>query len=392
MKIGMMGGTFDPIHNGHLHLAQTALTQFDLDQIWFMPNGMPPHKKQSSIESDIHERIAMTQIAIKANKQFYLQEYEAKREKVSYSYKTMEHFRKMYPDDEFYFIIGADSLFSIETWKHPERLFKACIILAACRDEAATKESLNGQIQMLKGKYGAHIKFLAMPLEHVSSHEIRKLIESGEPVSEYIPAEVEAYIRKEGLYGSEIEKISKKLMKELDEDRYRHTQGVMYTSAALAMRYGADLKKALLAGLLHDCAKCIPGHTKIKMCEKYNLEISEIERKNPSLLHAKLGAYLAKDKYDIEDEEILMAIRSHTTGRPGMSLLEKIVYIADYMEPGRKDLPNMMDVRHLAFEDIDKCLYRILRDSLVYLKAQDMPIDQTTEETYQYYNELYSKH
>ena len=132
----------------------------------------------------------------------YLQEYEAKREKVSYSYKTMEHFRKMYPDDEFYFIIGADSLFSIETWKHPERLFKACIILAACRDEAATKESLNGQIQMLKGKYGAHIKFLAMPLEHVSSHEIRKLIESGEPVSEYIPAEVEAYIRKEGLYGS----------------------------------------------------------------------------------------------------------------------------------------------------------------------------------------------
>ena len=177
----------------------------------------------------------------------------------------------------------------------------------------------------------------------------------------------------------EIEKISKKLMKELDEDRYRHTQGVMYTSAALAMRYGADLKKALLAGLLHDCAKCIPGHTKIK-------------RKNPSLLHAKLGAYLAKDKYDIEDEEILMAIRSHTTGRPEMSLLEKIVYIADYMEPGRKELPNMMDVRHLAFEDIDKCLYRILRDSLVYLKAQDMPIDQTTEKTYQYYNELYSKH
>ena len=119
MKIGIMGGTFDPIHNGHLHLAQTALTQFDLDQIWFMPNGMPPHKKQSSIESDIHERIAMTQIAIKANKQFYLQEYEANREKISYSYKTMEHFRKMYPCDEFYFIIGADSLFSIETWKHP---------------------------------------------------------------------------------------------------------------------------------------------------------------------------------------------------------------------------------------------------------------------------------
>lgn len=190
----------------------------------------------------------------------------------------------------------------------------------------------------------------------------------------------------------DLKDIKKKVKKSMDKQRYDHTKGVMYTAGCLAMANEYPIDKAMLAGLLHDCAKCIPGHTKIKMCEKYNLEISEIERKNPSLLHAKLGAYLAKDKYDIEDEEILMAIRSHTTGRPGMSLLEKIVYIADYMEPGRKELPNMMDVRHLAFEDIDKCLYRILRDSLVYLKAQDMPIDQTTEETYQYYNELYSKH
>lgn len=190
----------------------------------------------------------------------------------------------------------------------------------------------------------------------------------------------------------DLKDIKKKVKKSMDKQRYDHTKGVMYTAGCLAMANEYPIDKAMLAGLLHDCAKCIPEHTKIKMCEKYNLEISEIERKNPSLLHAKLGAYLAKDKYDIEDEEILMAIRSHTTGRPGMSLLEKIVYIADYMEPGRKELPNMMDVRHLAFEDIDKCLYRILRDSLVYLKAQDMPIDQTTEETYQYYNELYSKH
>lgn len=190
----------------------------------------------------------------------------------------------------------------------------------------------------------------------------------------------------------DLKDIKKKVKKSMDKQRYDHTKGVMYTAGCLAMANEYPIDKAMLAGLLHDCAKCIPGHTKIKMCEKYNLEISEIERKNPSLLHAKLGAYLAKDKYDIEDEEILMAIRSHTTGRPGMSLLEKIVYIADYMEPGRKELPNMMDVRYLAFEDIDKCLYRILRDSLVYLKAQDMPIDQTTEETYQYYNELYSKH
>ena len=189
----------------------------------------------------------------------------------------------------------------------------------------------------------------------------------------------------------EIEKISKKLKKELDEDRYRHTQGVMYTSAALAMCYDADMRKALLAGLLHDCAKCIPGNKKIEMCEKYNLDITGIERKNPSLLHAKLGAYLAKDKYDIDDEEILIAIQSHTTGRPDMNLLEKIIYIADYIEPGRRELPNMAEVRHLAFENIDECLYRILRDSLVYLRNQNMPIDQTTEDTYKFYSKTLGK-
>ena len=202
MKIGIMGGTFDPIHNGHLHLAQAALEQFVLDQIWFMPNGVPPHKKRSSIESDIQQRIEMTRIAIEFNEQFRLQEYEAKREKISYSYETMEHFKKMYPEDCFYFIIGADSLFAIETWRYPERLFKTCTILAACRDEVTTSEEIKGQIELLKSKYGAQIEFLAMPLEDVSSHEIRAFIEAGEPVSEYIPAEVESYIRKEGLYGS----------------------------------------------------------------------------------------------------------------------------------------------------------------------------------------------
>ena len=144
----------------------------------------------------------MVKLAIADTPCFLYSDFELKRKGDTYTAQTLSLLHRERPEDEFYFIIGADSIFSIETWKHPERLFKACIILAACRDKAATKESLNGQIQMLKGKYGAYIKFLAMPLEHVSSHEIRKLIESGEPVSEYIPAEVEAYIRKEGLYGS----------------------------------------------------------------------------------------------------------------------------------------------------------------------------------------------
>lgn len=189
----------------------------------------------------------------------------------------------------------------------------------------------------------------------------------------------------------QITKIRRKLIAELDKERYEHTLGVMYTAASMAMCHGADVEQALLAGLLHDCAKCIPGENKIKMCEKYHLNVSEVERENPSLLHAKLGAFLAAKKYHIEDKEIINAIASHTTGHPHMTLQEKIIYIADYIEPGRPELANMEEVRHLAFRNIDECLYRILEDSLEYLNRLSKPIDPMTEKTYNYYKAVLMK-
>lgn len=185
-----------------------------------------------------------------------------------------------------------------------------------------------------------------------------------------------------------INDIRLQVMKEIDDARYQHTLGVMYTAASMAMRYGEDVEKAMIAGLLHDCAKCIPGGTKILLCKKFCIEVTDYEHRNPGLLHAKLGAFIAEKNYNILDEDILKAIKSHTTGRPGMSLLEKIIYIADYMEPGRKELPNMAEVRKLAFEDIDKCLYRILEDSLSYLKSREFAIDPMTEATYNYYKAI----
>lgn len=188
-----------------------------------------------------------------------------------------------------------------------------------------------------------------------------------------------------------IDKMKKKVQNHLDKVRYEHTLGVMYTAGALAMRYQVDLEKALVAGLLHDCAKCLSTEKKLKLCEKYHLTVSESERKNPGLLHAKLGAYIAEKKYDIEDKEIVDAIAYHTTGRPGMTLLGKIVYIADYIEPNRNEAPNLDEVRRLAFVDIDECLYVVLKDSLAYLKTRNEVIDPMTEETYLYYKEVLEK-
>ncbi len=180
--------------------------------------------------------------------------------------------------------------------------------------------------------------------------------------------------------------IEKQLKKELDKERFTHTMGVMYTAAALAMAHGADMDQALYAGLLHDCAKCIPNEEKLSLCEKYQISISDAERKSPSLLHAKLGAYFAKSIYGIEDEVILHAIKVHTTGEPGMNLLDKIIYIADYIEPNRDQAPNLTAIRKLAFHDLDKTMEKILSDTLQYLTEKGGEIDPLTNETYQYFH------
>ncbi len=181
------------------------------------------------------------------------------------------------------------------------------------------------------------------------------------------------------------QEIKESIRAEMPVKRYEHTLGVEYTAACLAMRYGTDVEQARLAGLLHDCAKYIPASEKIRICEEQHLGVSAYERKNPELLHAKLGAYLAEMRYNIHDQEILSSIVWHTTGRPGMSLLEKIIFIADYMEPNRNHAPNLGEVRKIAFEDLDICLRKILEDMVIYLESSGFVTDPMTRETLEFY-------
>lgn len=180
--------------------------------------------------------------------------------------------------------------------------------------------------------------------------------------------------------------IKKDLRKLLSKGRYEHTLGVEYTACCLAMRYGADLEQADLAGLLHDCAKYLSSDNKLLYSKLYNISVSEYERKNPELLHAKLGAYIAYDKYGVRDKEILSAIAWHTTGKPNMSLLEKIVFIADYIEPNRYKAEHLDMVRELAFQDIDQCLKQILTDTVFYLAAKNFITDPMTQKAWEYYS------
>lgn len=179
-------------------------------------------------------------------------------------------------------------------------------------------------------------------------------------------------------------KLRKKMEMVQDAKRFAHTLGVEFTAAALAMRYQADVTDAQIAGLLHDCAKCLTDEKRVSICEKHQIPMTDIERRNPFLLHAKVGEYLAKEKYGITNPDILNAIRFHTTGRENMSLLERIVFVADYIEPGRRQAPNLAEIRQLAFTDLDAAMLKILEDTLSYLKATGGELDPMTEITYEY--------
>ena len=189
--------------------------------------------------------------------------------------------------------------------------------------------------------------------------------------------------------------IRSQLVRQLEDilgyKRFIHTLGVAYTATSLAMTYGADIEKAEIAGLLHDCAKCMDVKKMARICDKAGLEISRIERESGALLHSKAGSILVSEEYGFDDPDIINAVRYHTTGRPGMSLLEKIIFVADYIEPGRDVAEDLPDVRHLAFcgDTIDDAVIRILADSLVYLRSTGREVDPMTQKTYEFYKNEY---
>ena len=179
--------------------------------------------------------------------------------------------------------------------------------------------------------------------------------------------------------------IEKKLKKYLDKDRLIHTLGVMYTASALAMAHGADMEQAQIAGLLHDCAKCISNKKKLKLCMKNQIELSPSEKQNSFLIHAKLGAYIAKEQYKVSDAEVLSAIRWHTTGKENMTKLEKIVYIADYIEPHREKFEGLEEARRLAYSDLDMAIKVILEQTIDFVKQRGRLLHPLSLEALDYY-------
>jgi nicotinate-nucleotide adenylyltransferase len=410
-KVGIMGGTFNPVHCAHLAMAAAAREQFGLDEILFMPSKNPPHKEKSEIVSDEHRK-RMVQFAIDGIEFFSFSDLELKRDGTTYTCETLQILKEEHPDWELYFILGGDSLSSFNHWYKPEKILRYCTILAAPREDLNFSET-EKLCKKMSEKYIGKFFPLHLKQMRISSHQIRKKIKRGESLTGICPDKVCRYMELHGLYNRSIysypsgmiEKngisndVCHSLSATLRPKRYRHTIGVAHISFALACCHSnpsSDIAfKAELAGMLHDCAKYLSGAEMIAACDENGIELSEVERENDALIHGKLGAWLAKERYGIEDEEILSAIRYHTTGRPDMCLLEKIIYIADYIEPLRNMncAPfSLAEIRQMCFHNLDEGLFMILSNTVDYLSDGKSKMDEMTLETYLYYkNQLQKK-
>lgn len=388
-RIGIFGGSFNPIHTAHLMIAEAARDQYALDQLIFVPTGHAPHKTFHGTD-DQTVRKELLLCAIQDNPGFALSTYEFEREEVSYTWETLLHFREEYPGAELYFLIGEDSLYDFETWRHPERICEEAHILVALRSSKDT-EALSEQISHLENKYHAKIDLLSIPGFAISSTYIREQAAKGHSIRYIVPDAVAEYIASHNLYrdahAMQFEEMERKLRTSLKKSRYIHTQGVIAAARHLAQIHHYNEEKAAIAALLHDCAKYMPEEERVAYCESHGVDVNDAERTNLTLLHAKCGAVMAEEEFGIENQEILHAIRVHTTGEPEMNLLDKIIFVADYIEPNRTHAPNLEMLRALAETDLDRATALILSDTLDYLKKKGRTIDDTTQEAYDYYKQ-----
>lgn len=360
MKIGIYGGSFNPPHLGHLAAARAAATALGLDKLVFVPAGLPPHKELPAGSPTGSQRFAMTQIAAD---QLLLPEVtevwdvELHREGKSYTADTLKEASRRWPDGELWLLIGTDMFLTLHQWHEPERILAMAGVCAFGRTEADSEAVFAPQRDYLSKTYGARIATISIPgLVDISSTRLRSELAAGAG-REFLPEAVYGYILREKLYGTNadlkhltLEDLRCVSYSMVYAKRLAHIRGCEEEAARLALRWGADEDRMRRAAILHDCTKYLSHEEHLAICDQYGIALDPLERATDKLLHAKSGAALAK--YMFGQDDIYDAIFYHTTARAGMSLEEKLLYIADYMEPNR-DFPEVGELRRLAYSDLD---------------------------------------
>ncbi|MEY8230049.1 nicotinate (nicotinamide) nucleotide adenylyltransferase [Oscillospiraceae bacterium 50-16] len=387
VKIGVYGGTFNPPHLGHLAAARAAVEELGLDKLILVPDAMPPHKELPKNTPAPEHRLAMTEKladALLMPERVQVSRLELDRGGRSYTSDTLAALQAEHPGAELWLLMGTDMFLTLHLWHDPEEILKLAGVCAFGRSRKDGEEVFAPQREFLAKRFpGARLATLTLPgLVDISSTRLRTMLAQGEG-AEYLLPSVWGHILMNGLYQTRAD------LKHLDipqlracsdsmvlAKRVRHIRGTEEEAVRLAQRWGADQELARRAGILHDCTKYLTGEEHIALCERYGVPLDELERSAPKLLHSKTGACMARYVFG-EPDEVYNAIFWHTTAKADMTVLEKILYVADYMEPNRS-FDGVERLRELAYQDLDRALLLGVETTVQEMEDRRLPVHPNT--------------
>lgn len=384
MNIGIYGGTFDPPHIGHVTAARAAMEVLGLDKLVLVPDAQPPHKALPEGGAAPRQRYDMAVLATAAlGKRAEVSDMELRRSGVSYTADTLAALREQYPDDTLYLLMGSDMFLSLHNWRRPEAIMAMAHIAPFSREAEDESAAFAAQSARLEREFGAQVTVVPNPqVVELSSTEVRAALAQGGG-EDLLPPPVWGYIQRERLYDTHTdlthltpEELRPIALSYLKPKRMPHVLGTEQEAVRLARQYGADETQARIAALLHDCTKKLDMDRQLALCAQYHIQLDDLEQHVLKLLHAKTGAAIARDVFGVDDA-VYRAIYWHTTGHPNMTKLEKIIYLADYIEPSR-DFPGVDDLRRAVHADLDGGLLKALDDSIRDMQQWGNPVHHNT--------------
>ena len=386
-RIGIYGGAFNPPHIGHIRAAEYALKALKLDKLLLIPTCISPHKPIEENAPSDRQRLEMLELAVKDIPGAQVCDMEITRGGVSYSWQTIDALKEQYPQSELVLLVGTDMFLCFEKWKNYGKILEKAQLTVLCRRGKEDTVALVRKRCELEAE-GGRVCLLDNPVNEISSTDLRRMLAFG-CADPFLDPAVKKYICENSLYGTgenyrnlPMEKLEQVVVSLLNPNRVRHVLGCRDTAADLARRWGVDETDAARAGLLHDITKALDGPLQLTLCGEYGKVLDEFSENNPKTLHALTGSMVAERIFG-ENEAVVKAIESHTTGKPAMNTLEKIIYVADYMEPNR-DFPGVEELRRLAYTDLDGALKLGLEMTLAMLREQKRQISPASSQALAY--------
>ncbi len=388
-RIGIYGGTFNPPHIGHMLGAAQAKSALELNKLLLIPTAVAPHKPQPVGSATPAQRLQMLRIAAAAMDDAEVDDLELRRQGPSYTYLTILELKQRYPGARLFFIMGTDMFLTFESWRNPEIITANAALAVLYRGEKGEKAAIGETKQRLE-EMGVEVHLIENDVTAISSTQLRRML-AFQCAAPFLPTGVGDYIRDHGLYDTgenlknlPMEELEPTVIRLLNPNRVAHVLGCRDTAVELAKRWGADVTDAARAGILHDITKALDGPLQLTLCDEYGILLDDFSKKYPKTLHALTGSLVAERIFG-ENQAVVEAIRHHTTGKADMSVLEKIIYVADYMEPNRR-LAGVEELRHLAFTDLDAAVKRGLEMTLEHLARLGDEVSPASKEALDFLN------